>query len=115
MTGPLPLAGALAALLTPELRRRVGWRLTDDRPPDAAWTAAEGGASLSVGERAMVAIALALWNGTRAGVDVATLGQLDGANLRRLAGCLAALAEGTPELLTWARREIGADDYPPEA
>lgn len=104
--GPLPLAGALSALLGPELRRRLGWSPDADRPPDAAWDAAEGRLPLSTGERATVAIALGLWNGTRAGVDVATLGQLDGANLRRLAGCLAAVAEGTPELLAWGRREL---------
>lgn len=118
MTGrPMPVAGALSALLGPALRRRVGWTPDADRPPDAAWEAAEGRIALSTGERAMVAIALGLWNGTRAGVDVSVLGQLDGGNLRRLAGCLDALAAGGfDELLRWARAELAPPpDFPPEA
>ena len=73
-------AGALALLLRPELRARVGWTPAASRPPDAAWDAAEGRAGLSDGERTMIAAALALWNGTRAGVDLAALARLDGAN-----------------------------------
>lgn len=105
MTG----AGALCALLTPEIRARLGWGPDVDRPPDIAWTAARAQSerlAMSTGERAMVAIALGLWNGTRAGVDVGTLGQLDGANLRRLSRCLAAVADGEAALCAWARREL---------
>lgn len=107
-------AGAAAVLLSPELRARIGWLPTCTRPPDAAWEAAEGRAGLSTGERAMVAIGLGLWNGTRSGVDVAALATLDGGNLRRLSAALAALADGGIDGLTrWASRQLAAEVHTP--
>jgi hypothetical protein len=104
-SGRVTESGAWSLLLTPGLADRIGWRIDAVRPPDAAWTAAEGGAGLSTGERATVALALGFWNGTRSGVDVSALGLLDGPALSRLARCLQAIADRVP-LTTWAAREL---------
>ena len=56
----------------------------------------------------MVACALALWNGTRAGVDVAALARLDGRNLGRLSRAFGALSDGSG-LAGWAAAELARE------
>jgi hypothetical protein len=109
MSAEFTEAGALGMLLSPELRKRLGWISDGYCPPAATWEAAAGLPGFSTGERAMVACALALWNGTGNGVDVRVLGQLDSANLGRLGRCLCALSEGG-SLATWAQAERRRED-----
>lgn len=97
-------AGALGMLLHPRLRAQLGWAHDGYCPPEAAWTAAAGLLGISTGERAMVAAALALWNGADNGVGVRVLGQLDSTNLARLGRCLVALGAGQ-SLVAWAAEE----------
>jgi hypothetical protein len=88
-------AAVCAALCSHVNKAGVTW-WTEDGPTDAAVAVVEGRSGLSHGERLMVLVAWAVWNG-RGSVNLSELmDTLDGRNIRAVGLLLVALAGDAP-------------------
>jgi hypothetical protein len=76
---------------------------TPDGPAGVAFAVQEGRDPLSSGQRVLVLVAWALWNGTGDLTIARLLDVLDGEHVRALAGLLVARVDGADAVDAWLR------------
>jgi hypothetical protein len=96
--------GAPSAILPEYLADRLGWTLDAREVPKAVFSAGNGYAKLSTGERTLVVFALGIFNGwtpRRSKLPLTALLFLDGHNLSVVSDVLAAIGRGQ-SVSAWA-------------